>query len=198
MSSEHFPDELNYETNSEANVAIIKAMGEIRFMQRMEQLMPLVARELVRAGVDFSKVEGSFIMSSKPSKAERVSVTAGEMKKFKESPQDDRIQRRFLKFHADNPHIYRLLVKYTRDAVLAREERGMSRAYGIAAVVERVRWHVNVEAQGAEEFKLPNDFRARYARLIMAQEQDLLGVFELRSLRTPALHSEGEAATERD
>jgi hypothetical protein len=53
---DEFPDELNYATNTEANIAIIKAMGEIMFMRKMEQLMPLVAKELVKAGVDFSKV----------------------------------------------------------------------------------------------------------------------------------------------
>lgn len=50
------PDELNYTTSADTNIAIIRAMGEIRFMQKMEQLMPLVAQELVKAGVDFSKV----------------------------------------------------------------------------------------------------------------------------------------------
>jgi hypothetical protein len=55
--ADEFPDELNYETNAEANIAIMRAMGEIRFMEKMELLMPLVAQELVKAGVDFSKAK---------------------------------------------------------------------------------------------------------------------------------------------
>lgn len=54
--SDEVPDELNYATSAEANIAIIKAMGEIRFMEKMRVLMPMVAAELVKAGVDFSKV----------------------------------------------------------------------------------------------------------------------------------------------
>lgn len=96
---------------------------------------------------------------------------------------DDEIQERFERFHAANPRFYYLLVFYIREVVKAREARGRGRRYGIAAVVERVRWHVDVEAKGVEEFKMPNDFRSRYARLIMQQEPDLRDVFELRELR---------------
>lgn len=53
--SREAPDELNYETSEAANLAIVRALGEIRFAQRVEALMPLIARELVKAGVDFSK-----------------------------------------------------------------------------------------------------------------------------------------------
>lgn len=49
------PDELNYETNAESTAAIMKAMNDIIFMDRMRRLMPLVARELARMGVDFSQ-----------------------------------------------------------------------------------------------------------------------------------------------
>src|SRR5260370_206694 len=37
---------------------------------------------------------------------------------------------------------------------------------------------------GRMSFKSRNDFRAHYARLIMAQEPDLFGVFEIRELRS--------------
>jgi hypothetical protein len=57
MADDDFPEELNYATNVEANIAIIRAMGEIRFMQKMERLMPLIAKRLVEAGVDFSKAK---------------------------------------------------------------------------------------------------------------------------------------------
>jgi len=57
MAGTDFPDELNYATSEAANLAIVRAMGEIKFIERMEKLMPLVARQLVEAGVDFSKVK---------------------------------------------------------------------------------------------------------------------------------------------
>jgi hypothetical protein len=111
---------------------------------------------------------------------DKTSATASELQK---PAPHDRIQIRFENFHRQNPRFYQLLVYYTREAVKAREEKGRGRHYGIAAVVERVRWHVDVEAKGVEEFKMPNDFRSRYARLIMKQEPDLRDVFELRELR---------------
>jgi hypothetical protein len=124
---------------------------------------------------------------------EAKSATDAEMKK---PTAQDKIQARFEKFHGDNPVFYRLLVKYTREAVAALEAKGRGRHYGIAAVVERVRWHVNVEASGIEEFKMPNDFRSRYARLIMKQEPDLQGVFELRELRADDGRKDREGVSE--
>lgn len=53
--ADDFPEELNYATSAEANLAIVRAMGDIRFVERMEKLMPLVAKRLIEAGVDFSK-----------------------------------------------------------------------------------------------------------------------------------------------
>jgi hypothetical protein len=50
------PDELQYETSVENNTAIMRAINEILFMEKMEKLMPLVTKELIKAGVDFSKV----------------------------------------------------------------------------------------------------------------------------------------------
>jgi len=100
---------------------------------------------------------------------------------FNDGPNDE-IQRRFEKFHADNPHIYKFLVRFTREVVDERRHRGLSPNYGIAAALERVRWHVNVEVRGYPEFKLNNNYRSRYARLIQLQEHDLANVYELREL----------------
>lgn len=52
-----FPEELDYATSAEANIAIVRAMADIRFMEKMQLLMPLVAQRLVEAGVDFSKAK---------------------------------------------------------------------------------------------------------------------------------------------
>jgi len=106
---------------------------------------------------------------------------------FDEPP--DEIQRRFLKFHEDNPHIYKFLVRFTREFVRARKERNLSPRYSISAALERVRWHVNVEVHGYDDFKLNNNYRSRYARLIMDNEPDLKDVFETRELAYESLPS---------
>jgi hypothetical protein len=82
----------------------------------------------------------------------------------------------FLAFHAANPHIYDALV------VLARRARsaGRTRA-GIGMLWEVLRWDIFIRTTGTE-YKLNNNLRSRYARLIMHREPDLAGFFETRVL----------------
>ena len=91
---------------------------------------------------------------------------------------DESISRRFREFHERNPRVYRLLVQLARDAKQAGRIR-----IGIKMLWEVVRWNLSKDLPYDETFKLPNDFHSRYARLIMAQEQDLDGIFEIRELR---------------
>jgi hypothetical protein len=108
---------------------------------------------------------------------------------------DDDIQREFEKYHQENEHVYKFLVHFARLAIQAMRDRGnQDPQYSIAAVVERARWHVNFEVRGYQDFKINNDFRARYARLIMRQETDLRGVFNLRKIRSTSLPSTPEIA----
>lgn len=44
-------------TSFEANILIAKELREITFLDRMEPIMTAVARRLVEAGADFSKVD---------------------------------------------------------------------------------------------------------------------------------------------
>ena len=84
----------------------------------------------------------------------------------------------FIRFHQDNPEIYDLYVKYAfqlRDA--GREN------YGSKAIVERIRWHVNVETQSKDEFKINNNHTAYYARMVMMDYPELKGYFRIRSAR---------------
>lgn len=89
------------------------------------------------------------------------------------------IDRRFQAFHAGNPGVYEALVRLAREA----RAQGLERV-GIGLLWEVLRWellHKRVEADG---YKLNNIYRSRYARLIMANEPDLAGVFEVRELRS--------------
>lgn len=94
---------------------------------------------------------------------------------------------KFKKFHADHPEVYAALVRFTREAVA----RGRRRV-GIAAVYERARWELSIRATAKEPAALNNSYKAFYARLIMAQEDDLRGVFETRA--SVADHISSEAA----
>lgn len=95
-------------------------------------------------------------------------------------PAGDRtIQARFLRFHADNPQVYRELCNRAR----ALHERGWN-GIGIALLWESMRYDSMLKTDPSEDtWKLSNDYRSRYARLIMEQESDLEGFFTTRGLR---------------
>lgn len=82
---------------------------------------------------------------------------------------------RFDDFHRNNPAVYDTLVRLAREWKTATN----GRRTGISALYEVARWQIAI-ATGDGDFKLNNDFRAFYARLIMAENADLDGLFELR------------------
>lgn len=97
----------------------------------------------------------------------------------------DDIERDFTEFHLANPLVYETLVKLTREA----KEIGFA-VIGIKMLWEVMRWEMTKlhTKDGATEFKLCNNYHALYARIIMAQEPDLVGMFRLRGDRpTPAI-----------
>lgn len=91
------------------------------------------------------------------------------------------IEADFQAFHAANPWVYTALVRLARDLV----ERG-HRRIGIGMLFEVLRWQwALATVDEASEFKLNNNYRSRYARMIMARNNSLDGVFETRTLTAP-------------
>jgi hypothetical protein len=93
------------------------------------------------------------------------------------TPAKKSITDRFWAFHESNPRTYEHIVR------LARQAKARSKRVGMKAIWERLRWWAAFETDGEEPFKLNNSFTAHYARLVMAQEPDLEGVFETREQR---------------
>lgn len=87
------------------------------------------------------------------------------------------LDRKFWEYHFANPKVYELLVKRARQA----KKTGLE-TVGFRMLWENVRWEI-IEA-GQLEFKLNDHLTSRYARLIMAQERDLEGLFPIRGLRS--------------
>jgi hypothetical protein len=88
------------------------------------------------------------------------------------------IQDRFDEFHSKNPHVYTRLVEMARRW---KTMTGESKV-GIGMLFEVLRWDSGTKVATQEPFKLSNDFRSRYSRLIMENEPDLRGVFNTRQL----------------
>ena len=80
----------------------------------------------------------------------------------------------FAAFHACNPHVYAELVTLARRL----RARGIDR-YGIAGLFEVLRYDYTIRT-GATDFKLNNNYRAFYARMIMANHPELANLFEVR------------------
>lgn len=87
------------------------------------------------------------------------------------------IQERFESFHAANGWVFRALEQLTADHVA----RGRLRV-GIGMLFEVLRWHYGRTTSGGE-FRLNNNYRSRYVRLLVEQHPEWVDVFELRELR---------------
>lgn len=83
---------------------------------------------------------------------------------------------RFETFHARNPHVYRVLVELSRQWMATGKTK-----LGVKALFEGARWTLGLTTDAPDEvYRLSNDFTAYYARLLMHNEADLAGLFDLR------------------
>lgn len=93
-----------------------------------------------------------------------------------------RLEKEFLIFHFDNPHIAEKIRQLIRNH---RRISGIHSVLGIAMLWEVMRWDFSMITHVPEgvEYKLCNNHRAYYARLIM-EEEEFEGVFNIRELRS--------------
>jgi len=88
------------------------------------------------------------------------------------------IQSRFEQFHKLNPWVYKTLCTLARTMLVKGHQK-----IGVKMIWEVLRWHYYQQTVDVNrDFKLNNNYHAHYARLIMAQEPDLKGIFETRKL----------------
>jgi hypothetical protein len=87
------------------------------------------------------------------------------------------IQERFEAFHRLNPWVYASLEMLADDWLRNHEGR-----VGIGMLTEVLRWSYGRRTVGGT-FKLNNDFRSRYVRLLLEHHPEWAGRFETRQLR---------------
>jgi hypothetical protein len=102
----------------------------------------------------------------------------------------DKIANAFRRFHKENPDIYKELVILSRDLMRKGREH-----YSINALFEVIRYHRAIRTNDPL-FKLNNNFRALYARLIMSNEPALEDFFETRIRIARVKHECSEAYDE--
>ena len=87
------------------------------------------------------------------------------------------LEEKFDVYDKENPHIYLLFVKFTKEA------KGSGRcSYSSNAIFERIRWFVDVETSG-DTFKINNNYRPYYARKMMQDYPEFSGFFRTRELQ---------------
>lgn len=91
------------------------------------------------------------------------------------------IASQFARYHRRHPEVFDRLVLVCRQY---RERRPGGR-WSINAAFEVARWYMVIERDGDDDFKLNNNYRAEYARLILEHCADLAAppIFETRRLR---------------
>jgi hypothetical protein len=87
----------------------------------------------------------------------------------------DKIEREFNDFHAANPHIYERLVAMANKL----KSKGHKR-YGIAVLYGVLRYKHDIKTVAADDWKLNNNHKALYSRMIMDKNPHLKGFFEIR------------------
>ncbi len=86
-------------------------------------------------------------------------------------------KEQFERFHAANPDIYREIVQRAREVKAVGFEH-----FGMRRIWEGLRWFYALKHGPSGEFKLQDHHVPHYARLVMEQEPDLDGLFEIRKL----------------
>ena len=92
---------------------------------------------------------------------------------------DDTIQGQFARFHTKHPEVYEAL----RTLAFQAKDRGRTKL-SIGMLFEVVRWEWTILGlpDESELWKLNNNYRSRYARLLMDENPALDGIFETRVL----------------
>ncbi len=80
-------------------------------------------------------------------------------------------------FIENNPEVMGHYVRFCRALVSAGREH-----YGINALTERVRWHVNVDTHTEDEFKVNNNYAPHIARWLAKSYPEFAGMFRFRAL----------------
>lgn len=85
---------------------------------------------------------------------------------------------KFNEFHMQNPHVYKTLVAKCRQL---RQHNPRAKV-GIGMLWENMRWDYMFSTE-YEDFKLNNNYKPHYARLIMTVNPELSDIFETREMR---------------
>lgn len=82
------------------------------------------------------------------------------------------VVEKFLQFHKENPHVFELFKKF------AHQAKAKWNHFGAGAIFERLRWEFSFETN--DEFKLNNNYRSCYTRLLVLEDPSFKNFFQFR------------------
>jgi hypothetical protein len=95
----------------------------------------------------------------------------------KKAKKRENLKQAWWAWHKENPDVYRLFDKFTREAI-SRGHRRLS----AWLIINRVRWETSIVTTG-NDFKISNDFIAFYSRLFMALNPEYKGFFQVKQMK---------------
>lgn len=98
-----------------------------------------------------------------------------KLARWTEAQTREQMQAKFDAFHAANPHIWALFLKFTREALLSKRKR-----FGARMIWERMRWYTTIEAKTSGDYRLNDHWPPFYARLFVQTYPQYEGFFQLR------------------
>jgi hypothetical protein len=97
---------------------------------------------------------------------------------------------KFKKYHQDNPKVWELFKKFAYDMKNSGREK-----YSAEIIVNQIRWHYDISSKGDDVFKINNDFKPMYARMLAHKyPKDFGDFFQFRTVRSRGIGSEEERA----
>tara|TARA_R110000772_G_C13309802_1_gene439841 strand:- start:13145 stop:13459 length:315 start_codon:yes stop_codon:yes gene_type:complete len=104
------------------------------------------------------------------------------MVKVKRCTHEDRLAA-FASYHEKHPEVWRLFLKFTKEAMLAKRKR-----FGARLIWERMRWYVQIEKDDGADYKLNDHHPPFYARLFINTYPQFADFFEIRERRRDQEH----------
>jgi len=88
----------------------------------------------------------------------------------------DDLKRKWWEYHKENPQVWELFEYYTLQVI----NKGYKN-YGAKGVMERIRWHTEIETTG-DRFKISNNHTAYYARFFHYKYPQYDGFFRTKNI----------------
>jgi len=118
-------------------------------------------------------------------------ITAGEIRLLTRAKKRRaaNLCARFYRYHEENPHV----ADWFLSAAQALQKEQHRTRYAIGALTERIRWDIRAGVIKTDGFRISNDIRACYARVILMRDPSLCGLFMLKQSAADELVMEGQS-----